>query len=231
MSGTFISKPALYRGADSSQLGQISSGIAHKRREAILQVTSEGIVGDAQVDTRHHGGPDRAVHHFPREHYGEYRRRDMFRGFVDAPAMGENVSTVGLTEETLHIGDILSFGSTVLQVSQPRSPCFKLDLRFAYPGFALVMQTLGKSGWFYRVLEPGEITETDTLKLKERLSDISVANAMCWYFAAEFTETNYRRLLACPGLAQSWRNSLEKRLASGKIEDWRPRLMGPGSPA
>ncbi|QYJ75273.1 MOSC domain-containing protein [Shewanella sp. FJAT-52076] len=228
MSATFITKSALYRGTDSSQLGQVSSGIAHKQRAAVLQVTAQGIVGDAQVDTRHHGGPDRAVHHFPREHYGEYRRRDMFRGFVDAPAMGENISTVGLTEETLHIGDILSFGSTVLQVTQPRSPCFKLDLRFAYPGFALVMQTLGKSGWFYRVLTPGEITETDTLQLKERLSDISVADAMQCYFAAEFHETGYRRLLACPGLAQSWRNSLEKRLASGKIEDWRPRLMGQG---
>ncbi|ABM01723.1 MOSC domain-containing protein [Shewanella amazonensis] len=228
MSGTFITKSVLYCGADSSQLGPVSSGIAHKNRAATLQVTEQGIVGDAQVDTRHHGGPDRAVHHFPREHYGEYRRRDMFRGFVDAPSMGENISTVGITEQTLHIGDILSFGSTVLQVSQPRSPCFKLDLRFAYPGFALAMQSLGKSGWFYRVLAPGEITENDSLQLKERLSDISVANAMQCYFAPEFNETGYRRLLACPGLAQSWRNSLEKRLASGKIEDWRPRLMGPG---
>lgn len=227
MTDILISKASLYRGNAHSSLGPVDSGMAHKHRVTELLVSPQGIDGDAQVDKRHHGGPDRAIHHFPREHYGEYRRRDMFKGFVDAPSMGENISSVGLLEQDLHIGDILSYGSAVLQLTQPRSPCFKLDLRFDYPGFALAMQTLGFSGWFYRVLEGGSIHEHDRLILTERVSDISVAGAMGIYFSPSFDEAAYTRLLNCPGLAQSWRGSLERRLASGKIEDWRPRLIGP----
>lgn len=226
MSNILISKASLYLGDEHSSLGPTDSGMAHKRRVDSLQLTPEGIIGDAQVDKRHHGGPDRAIHHFPREHYGEYRRRDMFKGFIDAPAMGENLSSVGLTERDLHIGDILSYGSARLQLTQPRSPCFKLDLRFDYPGFAVAMQNLGFCGWFYRVLEGGTVSPNDSLILTERLSDISVAEATDIYFNTHFNEAAYHRLHQCPGLATSWRNGLERRLASGKIEDWRPRLLG-----
>lgn len=231
MSQILIAKAALYRGDAFSSLGPVDSGMAHKRSAEVLYVSQNGIEGDGQVDTRHHGGPDRVIHQFPREHYGEYRRRDMLRRQVDAPSMGENLSSVGVLEQDLHIGDVVQIGTAVLQLSQPRSPCFKLDLRYDYPGFALAMQTLGMSGWFYRVLQAGEIRSNDPMRLSERLSDISVAEAMAIYFSPRFDEAAYARLLNCEGLAQSWRGSLARRLESGKIEDWRARLIGPTAAA
>ncbi|WP_228144992.1 MOSC domain-containing protein, partial [Acinetobacter baumannii] len=88
---------------------------------------------------------------------------------LSAPgAFGENLSTVGLTEENICMGDILSCGTTVLEVSQTRQPCWKLDDRLGTKGAALEMQRSGKVGWYYRVLEPGVIEAGATLNLLER---------------------------------------------------------------
>jgi MOSC domain-containing protein YiiM len=204
----------------------VPSGIGCKQACDALVVGRQGVLGDTQEDPKHHGGADRVLHHFPREHYGQYRRWDLMRGCMDAPTMGENISTVGLDETEVHIGDIVQFGEVVLQVTQPRSPCFKLNLQFGHESFALAMQQSQLCGWFYRALTPGTIRRGDSLILIERVSDISVAEAMALYFAPEFDANAYLRLVDCEGLAESWKAGLRRRLAAGKIEDWRRRLYG-----
>ncbi|WP_076414227.1 MOSC domain-containing protein [Shewanella sp. UCD-KL12] len=217
----------LYVGEEFSETSGISSGIANKRSSASLIVELDKVSGDRQADPKHHGGLDRVLHHFPREHYGQYRRWDMMTGFRDAPAMGENISSVGLDETQVNIGDIITIGEVELQVTQPRSPCFKLNTQFGHKEFALAMQTSGLCGWFYRVLEPGVINLSDSISLKERRTDISVRQAMALYFSTEFDEQGYERLASCEGLAASWVNSLQRRLERKKIEDWQMRLIGP----
>ncbi|ABV89433.1 MOSC domain-containing protein [Shewanella pealeana] len=217
----------LYHGEAIVELGNVTSGINHKGRATELLVGVQAVVGDAQADPKHHGGLDRVLHHFPREHYGQYRRWDLMSSFKDAPAMGENISTVGLDESQVHIGDIIKIGEVELQVTQPRSPCFKLNLQFGHQEFALAMQQSGRCGWFYRVLKPGTIYETDTVLLLERLSDISVAEAMQIYFLPEFNAEQYKRLMDCQGLAVAWVNSLQRRIENSAIEDWQMRLYGP----
>ncbi|MCL1049802.1 MOSC domain-containing protein [Shewanella abyssi] len=216
----------LYRGNDLTTLGSVQSGINQKRGYKQLLVTQEMVEGDSQADPKHHGGLDRVLHHFPREHYGQYRRWDMISGFKDAPTMGENISTVGLDETQVNIGDIIQIGEVRLQVTQPRSPCFKLNLQFGHNEFALAMQQSGRCGWFYRVLKTGTITETDTITLVERCSDMSIAEAMHIYFLPDFDAVQYQRLADCPGLAASWVGSLQRRIANNAIEDWQMRLYG-----
>ncbi len=217
----------LYLGSEISKTAGISSGISHKHASTSLRVNLDSVSGDRQADPKHHGGLDRVLHHFPREHYGQYRRWDMMAGFKDAPAMGENISTVGLDETQINIGDIITIGEVELQVTQPRSPCFKLNTQFGHKEFALAMQTSGLCGWFYRVIKPGEVNLSDSVYLKERCSDISVRDAMTIYFSTEFDAQSYDRLASCEGLAVSWVNSLHRRIERQKIEDWQMRLIGP----
>ncbi|MGS0728514.1 3-alpha domain-containing protein, partial [Shewanella sp. 0m-11] len=112
----------------------------------------------------------------------------------------------------------------------PRSPCFKLNLQFGHNEFALAMQQSGRCGWFYRVLKPGTVVETDTIERIKRLTDISVAEAMHIYFLPEFNAEQYQRLLDCEGLAAAWVNSLQRRIENNAIEDWQMRLYGPQTP-
>lgn len=216
----------LYRGCDQTKLGAVKSGINQKHSCEQLLVAEGAVTGDSQADPKHHGGLDRVLHHFPREHYGQYRRWDMISGFKDAPTMGENISTVGLDETQVNIGDIIQIGEVLLQVTQPRSPCFKLNLQFGHNEFALAMQQSGRCGWFYRVIQTGTIYAADTIKLVERCSDISIAEAMHIYFLPDFDAVQYQRLANCPGLAASWVGSLQRRITNNAIEDWQMRLYG-----
>ncbi|MDO6775752.1 MOSC domain-containing protein [Pseudomonadota bacterium] len=222
---------ALYQGEQVSALGDqthlIDSGINNKQLAQTLIVSKLGVTGDGQADPQHHGGSDRVLHHFPREHYGQYRRWDLMAGFKDAPAMGENISSVGLDESQVNIGDIIQIGTTLLQVTQPRSPCFKLNLQFGHPQFALAMQQTAMCGWFYKVLQQGEINAGDSIYLVERKSNISIAEAMKIYFLAEVNIEQYSTLLHCEGLAQTWVASLQKRIQTQTIENWHYRLYGP----
>lgn len=119
----------LYLGAVLQEIDGVSTGIDGKKSAQQLRVNIDRVEGDAQADPKHHGGLDRVLHHFPREHYGQYRRWDLITQLEDAPSMGENISTVGLNETEVNIGDILQIGAVTVQVTQPRSPCFKLNLQ------------------------------------------------------------------------------------------------------
>lgn len=204
----------------------VASCINQKHAAPKLAVQFDRVVGNAEADPKHHGGLDRVLHHFPREHYGQYRRWDMMASFKDAPAMGENISTVGLNESQVNIGDIMQIGDVTLQVTQPRSPCFKLNLQFGHPEFALAMQKSKMCGWFYRVLSEGNIASDDAIYRVDRVSDISVAQAMHIYFLPEFDAEQYQQLLQCPGLAKTWVDSLTRRISHQAIEDWQMRLYG-----
>ncbi len=230
MAGVLVNRlSGLYLGSQLQEMAGVTTGIDGKQSASQLDVQRDLLVGDSQADPKHHGGLDRVLHHFPREHYGQYRRWDFITQLEDAPSMGENISTVGLNETQVNIGDILQIGAVTVQVSQPRSPCYKLNLQFGHPDFALAMQQSQLCGWFYRVLTPGIIHLADSIELVERKTDISVAEAMALYFAPQFDAHGYDRLASCEGLAQTWVDCLQKRLATQTVEDWHSRLYGPQS--
>jgi MOSC domain-containing protein YiiM len=129
------------------------------------------LTGDTQADRRVHGGGGKALHHYPAEHYAL-----LAAAFPDAQhlmpgGLGENISTRGVTEHDVCIGDVFRLGGARIQVSQPRTPCWKIDHRAAREGVAAFIAEHGLAGWYYRVLEAGEVAAGDWLEHLERPAD------------------------------------------------------------
>ncbi|QXO72980.1 6-hydroxyaminopurine reductase [Morganella morganii] len=214
---------------DTARCGR--SAIEKRQTEGVLQLGASGLAGDEQAEKAFHGGPDRALCHYPREHYDYWKM--MYPEIEDrfvAPFFGENISTLGMTEDTVFIGDIYQWGGAVIQITQPRSPCYKLNPLTDVSDFAQVMQDSGRTGWLYRVTGKGEVSGLHPLKLLTRTSAVSVREAVAIAFHLPFDETEYRRLLHAPGLSASWTLTMQRRLTSGKIEDFNRRLFGFAGP-
>ncbi|AOM41833.1 6-hydroxyaminopurine reductase [Xenorhabdus hominickii] len=217
----------VYRGkiASSEELG--ASAINKLVVNGRLKLTSLGLEGDEQAETRFHGGPDRALCHYPREHYLVWKRQftELMELFV-SPLFGENISTEGMTEENVYIGDIFQWGETLIQVTQPRSPCYKLNRITGIDNFSVMMQESGYCGWLYRVISSGFVSAGEPIKLLSRNSDISVKEAISIAFHNPFDEEEYRRLMGAAGLSASWNQTMQKRRLHGKIENFNRRLFG-----
>jgi MOSC domain-containing protein YiiM len=201
--------------------------IAKRQVDGALQLALLGLEGDEQAEKSYHGGPDRALCHYPREHYDYWREE--FPAQAEqfcAPAFGENISTLGLTEHNVFMGDIYRWGETLIQVTQPRSPCYKLNFHFDIENISLLMQDSGRCGWLYRVVSGGKISGDQPLALVTRSSEVSVAEAISIAWHLPFDEEQYRRLLAVAGLSASWNKTMLTRITSGKIEDLNRRLLG-----
>ena len=145
------------------------SAIAKIQVDGELMLTDLGLEGDEQAEKKIHGGPDRALCHYPREHYLYWAREfpEQAELFV-APAFGENLSTDGLTESNVYIGDIFRWGEALIQVSQPRSPCYKLNYHFDISDIAQLMQNTGKVGWLYSVIAPGLVSADAPTERQDR---------------------------------------------------------------
>ena len=145
------------------------TGIFKLPVEGVVRIGVEGLIGDAQADRRVHGGPEKAVHHFPLENHRRLAAQfsEQAAGFV-AGGLGENIATEGMTEGNVCIGDVYEVGSVRLQVSQPRSPCWKIDARHGREGITRYIAEHGIAGWYYRVLQTGEAQAGDALRLVQR---------------------------------------------------------------
>lgn len=205
------------------------SGIAKAPRQGPLAVTALGLAGDEQGDLRVHGGVEKAIHHYPREHYAAWRRELGEHPLLEQPgAFGENFSTTGWTEGDVCLGDVIRAGSALLQVSQGRMPCWKLSDRFGIADLALRVQESGRTGWYYRVIEEGMVRAGDPLQLVERAhADWSLSRLSAVLFDRRVEPELLRECLALP-LVPSWRRTLERRLEKAEVEDWAPRLQGAG---
>lgn len=209
----------------------IPSGIGKSPLAGRVHVDIEGLACDAQGDRKHHGGPEKALHHYPRDHYPFWREAIGPRPVLDAPgAFGENLTTRGLTEEEVAVGDTFRLGEALIQVSQGRQPCWKLNARFEIRDMALRVQRTGRTGWYYRVIEPGHVEAGDALRLVDRLSPDWTIRRL---WRALYVDTmNLDELAAMGALAhlpESWRGHAARRLATRRVEDWSRRLSGDGA--
>ncbi len=137
--------PDVYIGNIQPYEGGRPSAIAKRQVDGAIRLTPLGLEGDEQAEKSYHGGPDRALCHYPREHYAHWR--EQFPAQAEqfcAPAFGENISTEGLTEHNVFMGDIFRWGEALIQVTQPRSPCFKLNYHFAIEDISVLMQQSGR---------------------------------------------------------------------------------------
>ncbi|WP_434637705.1 6-hydroxyaminopurine reductase [Klebsiella sp. I138] len=217
----------VYIGRVRDYPGSRPSAIHKIQVDGELTLGELGLEGDEQAEIKIHGGPDRALCHYPREHYADWIREfpeqaDLFC----SPAFGENLSTEGLTEKNVCIGDIFRWDEALIQVTQPRSPCFKLNFHFGISDMAQRMQQNGKIGWLYRVIAGGHVSSDAPLERVSQVSDVSVyeAGAIAWHMP--FDDEQYHRLLSAAGLSVSWTRTMQKRRLSGQIEDNSRRLWG-----
>ncbi|MEJ5074563.1 6-hydroxyaminopurine reductase [Enterobacter ludwigii] len=217
----------VFTGSVQEYEGSRPSAIAKLQVDGELELTERGLVGDEQAEKKIHGGPDRALCHYPREHYADWAQEFPEQAALFcAPAFGENLSTVGLTEQNVFIGDIFRWGDALIQVTQPRSPCFKLNYHFGISDMSSLMQSSGKMGWLYRVILAGKVSSDQPLELVSRLSDVSVHDAAAIAWHTPYDDEEYRRLLSAAGLSVSWTRTMQKRRLSGHIEDNSRRLWG-----
>lgn len=133
--------------------------------EGAVQVTALGLAGDTQVDKRHHGGPEMAVHIYPLDHHAFWRERLGDLPALDEPgAFGGNVALREIDEADVRIGQHFRMGGALLEVSQPRMPCSTIEQRFAHRGMVGAILQSGRCGWYCRVMEEGEAQADDRLE-------------------------------------------------------------------
>ena len=127
-----------------------------------------GLEGDMQADLTVHGGPEKAVYGYPVEHY-EYWRTLLKKSMFSYGMFGENLTTEGILEDHVHVGDRFRIGSAEVVVTQPRFPCYKLGIKFGTMEMVKRFQLSGRSGFYLSVAKEGEVCSGDPLNLSTRI--------------------------------------------------------------
>jgi MOSC domain-containing protein YiiM len=177
-----------------------------------VRVGQLNLEGDQQSDLSVHGGIDKAVYAYPSEHYAFWRHElpgmDLAWG-----AFGENLTTDGLLEETVRIGDRFRVGSAEFVVTQPRMPCFKLGIRFGSPDIVKRFLQSGRSGFYFAVVQEGQISAGDSIELLKRDEHgVTVADIVNLYGRDAVNQNLLRRVSELPSLPKSWQDYFRKRL-------------------
>src|SRR5436853_290890 len=178
------------------------------RRVSVRKLNPDG---DRQSDLTVHGGVDKAVYVYPAEHY-PFWREELSGTALSPGAFGENFTTEGLLEDTVHIGDRLSIGSAEFVVTQPRMPCFKLGVRFGRADMVKRFLRSGRTGFYLRVTREGEVAAGDEIVLAAAEEPaITVAAIVDLYTADAANQDLLRRVSELTALPASWREYFRKR--------------------
>lgn len=191
--------------------GETASAIAKQSCETAIQVSAQGLLGDEQADQVNHGGADKALLVIPESNYALHGVVDQRFGFL-----GENLTITGLDETEVRVGDQLQMGSVLLEVSQPRSPCWKLGQINGSQLFVKHYSLSGRVGFYCRVLKPGEISPGLAISVLKKGQGAPIQKL----FLAKFhhqTAADWQILteaVTLPALSQSWRVEISRLLAN-----------------
>jgi len=170
-----------------------------------VQVRQLNLDGDRQADLSVHGGPDKAVYAYPSEHYA-YWRKELPGMALPWAAFGENLTVEGLGEADLRVGDALRIGSAEFIVTQPRLPCYKLNVRFQRPDMVKRFLRSGRTGFYLAVIKEGELAAGDEIQLiPTDRSAITIPEVVTLYTSKKRDGALLRRAIATPALPASWR--------------------------
>ncbi len=177
-----------------------------------VRVSKLNVEGDQQSDLTVHGGIDKAVYAYPSEHFAFWRTEFPE---MDLPwgVFGENFTTAGLLENTVHIGDRFRLGSAEFVVTQPRMPCYKLGIRFNRPDMVKRFLQSGRTGFYFAVLKEGEVAAGDSIGVLERdKHNVTVADVVNLYRGDAANQDLLRRVSELRSLPNSWREYFRQRL-------------------
>ena len=177
-----------------------------------VQVLAEHLAGDGQADLRVHGGRDKAVYAYPQEHWAYWRQWLPAAQLVPG-AFGENLTTTGLLESQVRVGDCYQVGTAVLLAVQPRRPCVKLGLRLQRPAIVREFELAQRSGIYFRVVQEGAVQAGDAITLVEPSPHAATIQDMVACLApGPHDPATVQALLATPYLSASWRERLQRLL-------------------
>lgn len=195
-----------------------TSAIFKHTVNGLISLNKTNLAGDEQADLSVHGGPDKAVNVYCQEHYTYWNQRALFplrkRILLPNPpngSFGENFTVSGMQESDVCIGDTYEVGSTIVQISQPRQPCWKLARKFNQPKLPFWVQKTSKTGWYFRVLQEGEVEQYNEFKLLERKNPqwtIQRANQLMYHKHKD--QKQIHSILECNELSASWKTTFSK---------------------
>lgn len=197
----------------------ISTGIYKSSVHRRVRVGTLNIEGDSQADLSVHGGPSKAVYAYPSEHYADWRR--------ELPGMempwgtfGENLTLQGLLENDVCIGDRFRMGTTVLMVTQPRLPCYKLGIKFGWDDMPERFLDSRRTGFYCAVIQKGELGEGDTVEpIHHDAGQISIADILHLLYDHELQDPHlFKRAMNVEALSSGWRRRLQTKLDEFKSQ-------------
>lgn len=189
-----------------------ATGIDKTTLEGPVWLGKLNLAGDGQGDLKNHGGTYQAVYCYPHEHYAYWSER-LGRDDFAPGQFGENFTTLGLLENDVCVGDKLRIGAALIQVTQPRVPCYKLANKLGIRGFDKTFLRANRSGFYAQVIEEGEVAASDTF---ERISRDPVGMTVAEVNAALYLDkapSKAKRALKIDALSPGWKRSFEKLLA------------------
>lgn len=188
-----------------------STSINRQPVTELIELGADGFDGDSVADTVNHGGVDKAVCVYPHEHYAPWGQ--LLTSNLSPPAFGENLTTSGLLEDDVAIGDSYRIGTAVVEVSQPRQPCYKLADKHDERQLPAWVNERGWTGFYLRVLEVGSTRVRDEIiPLDRPHSDLTVALATATLLDKSAPDDIVRRFADLPQLSESWRQWMHQRL-------------------
>jgi MOSC domain-containing protein YiiM len=195
--------------------GEVRTGIYKEAVQGRVQLRRLNLDGDRQADLTVHGGPYKAVYCYPHEHY-EYWKNALPGRELPIGIFGENFTTEGLLEDTVHLGDEFAVGTAEVTVTQPRLPCFKLGIRFDDGLMVKRFLASGRSGFYLSVKKAGEVGAGDEITVIARDPEkISIADFNRLYVAKTHTQEDaatMARLIKIPALPQDWKDYFNEQL-------------------
>jgi MOSC domain-containing protein YiiM len=204
-----------------------TSAIFKEPVQGPIWVGKTGLTGDGQWDLKHHGGPEKAIFAYSLEHYTYWQKEQGFSE-LSTGGMGENLVVEHISEDGISIGDTFEIGGAVVQVSQPRQPCWKPARRFKIKNLALLLQNTGRTGWYFRVLKEGFIEKEQTFTLVDRpYPQWTIQKCNQIIHAREPVFEQLEELAQCELLAPGLRATIEKRIEKRETPDIRKRVFGP----
>jgi len=186
----------------------VATGIFKRPVAGRVWLAKLNLVGDGQADLEVHGGEFKAVYTYPFEHYA-YWSRALGRDDLIPGAFGENFTVEGLLEDEVCIGDVFRFGDAVVEVTQPRLPCFKLAHKLSRPTLPKQFLTSGRSGFYHRVVTEGEVGAGDAIERLHRDPQGVSVRALLGLVQLDSRDADVaRRALAVAALTPSWREDV-----------------------
>jgi MOSC domain-containing protein YiiM len=190
----------------------VKTGIFKAPVNGRVQVRTLNLDGDRQADLSVHGGPDKAIYVYPCEHY-DYWRGELPGLELPWGMFGENLTTIGLLEEAVNIGDQFRIGSAVAMVTQPRVPCYKLAAKFGREDIVKRFLASGRSGFYLKVLREGEVGAGDALELMSGDAHaVSVADVAKLYRDGTDEVTLLQRAVQVEALPENWRERFQQQI-------------------